>query len=332
MTDASSDKPAVLVAGGAGFIGAQTCKALSRAGYLPVTLDNLSKGHREQVKYGPLHVGDLRDAELVKSLVRQYGVTGALHFAAFIEVGESVRAPLKYWDNNVMAATAFAGALIEAGVEAFLFSSTAAVYGTPLTSPIPESHPTNPINPYGWTKLVFERALADFGAAYPFRWTALRYFNAAGADLDGEIGESHEPESHLIPLAAKAALGKGPALTVFGADYDTPDGTPIRDYIHVVDLAEAHVEALGRLIGGGENLILNVGTGHGHTVLEVLQAADRVTGGRVPYSVGPRRAGDPPALVADASEIQRRFRWRPRCSDLETIISTAWRWQTERGY
>src|SRR3712207_4637746 len=221
MTDTASDKTAVLVAGGAGFIGAQTCKALSRAGYLPVTLDNLSKGYRQQVRYGPLHEGDLRDAELVKRLVREYRIRGALHFAAFIEVGESVRAPVKYWDNNVNAAVAFAGALIEAGVKAFLFSSTAAVYGTPLTSPIPETHPTNPINPYGWTKLVFERALADFGAAYPFRWTALRYFNAAGADLDGEIGESHEPESHLIPLAAKAALGKGKPLTVFGNDYDT---------------------------------------------------------------------------------------------------------------
>ena len=332
MTQTASDRPAVLVAGGAGFIGAQTCKALHRAGYLPVVLDNLSKGYAPQVKWGPLHQGDLRDAALVRSLVEQYRIQGALHFAAFIEVGESVRNPLKYWDNNVTAAVAFAGALVEAGVQAFLFSSTAAVYGTPLTSPIPESHPTDPINPYGWTKLVFERALADFGAAYPLRWTALRYFNAAGADLDGEIGESHEPESHLIPLAAKAALGKGAALTVFGNDYDTPDGTPIRDYIHVVDLAEAHVEALARLIAGGENLILNVGTGSGHTVLEVLQAADRVTGGKVPFSVGPRRPGDPPALVADAGEIQRRFAWRPRVSDLDTIIRSAWRWQTERTY
>jgi UDP-glucose 4-epimerase/UDP-arabinose 4-epimerase len=329
---ADSGRTAVLVAGGAGFIGAQTCKALHRAGYLPVTLDNLSKGYAPQVKWGPLHQGDLRDGELVKSLVRQYDIKGALHFAAFIEVGESVRNPFKYWDNNVSAAMAFAGALIEAGVEAFLFSSTAAVYGTPQYSPIPESHPTQPINPYGWTKLVFERALADFGAAYPFRWTALRYFNAAGADLDGEIGESHEPESHLIPLAAQAALGRGKPLTVFGQDYPTPDGTPIRDYIHVVDLAEAHVEALGRLIGGGENLILNVGTGQGHTVLEVMEAAERVGGRPVPRSFGPRRAGDPPALVADAGEIQRRFSWRPRHSDLETILRTAWRWQSERPY
>lgn len=331
-TKAAGDRPAVLVAGGAGFIGAQTCKALHRAGFLPVTLDNLSKGYAPQVKWGPLHQGDLRDAELVKRLVRDYRIVGALHFAAFIEVGESVRDPYKYWDNNVSAAAAFAGALIDAGVQAFLFSSTAAVYGTPQYSPIPESHPTQPINPYGWTKLVFERALADFGAAYPFRWTALRYFNAAGADLEGEIGESHEPESHLIPLAAQAALGRGKALTVFGNDYDTPDGTPIRDYIHVVDLAEAHVEALQRLIAGGENLILNVGTGAGHTVLEVIEAAERIGGRPVPRSFGPRRAGDPPALVADASEIQRRFSWRPRHSDLETILRTAWRWQTERTY
>ena len=332
MTDTVSDRPAVLVAGGAGFIGAQTCKALHRAGYLPVVLDDLSKGYEPQVKWGPLHRGDIRDRELVKSLVEQYGVQGALHFAAYIEVGESVRDPVKYWDNNVNAAVGFAGALIEAGVEAFLFSSTAAVYGTPEYSPIPESHPTRPINPYGWTKLTFERALADFGAAHPFRWTALRYFNAAGADLDGEIGESHEPESHLIPLAAKAALGKGPGLTVFGNDYPTHDGTPIRDYIHVVDLAEAHVEGLGRLIEGGENLILNVGTGAGHTVLEVIQAAERVAGMPVPHTIGPRRAGDPAALVADAGEIQRRFAWKPRHSDLETILRTAWRWQTERPY
>lgn len=322
----------MLVAGGAGYIGAQTCKALHSAGYLPVTLDNLSKGYRPQVKWGPLHEGDLRDSDLVRSLVRQYDIVGALHFAAFIEVGESVRDPLKYWDNNVSAATAFAGALIEAGVQAFLFSSTAAVYGTPQYSPIPENHPTSPINPYGWTKLVFERALADFGAAHPFRWTALRYFNAAGADLDGEIGESHEPESHLIPLAAKAALGKGKALTVFGNDFDTPDGTPIRDYIHVVDLAEAHVEALRRLIDGGENLIMNVGTGAGHSVLEVIKAAERVSGKPVPHSIGARRAGDPAALVADASQIQQRFSWRPRHSDLDTILRTAWRWQTERPY
>jgi UDP-glucose 4-epimerase/UDP-arabinose 4-epimerase len=328
----NSERTAVLVAGGAGFIGAQTCKALHRAGYLPVTLDNLSKGYAPQVKWGPLHQGDLRDAELVGELVRRYDIKGALHFAAFIEVGESVRDPGKYWDNNVSAAVAFARAVIEAGVEAFLFSSTAAVYGTPQFSPIPETHPTQPINPYGWTKLVFERALADFGAAHPFRWTALRYFNAAGADLDGEIGESHEPESHLIPLAAQAALGKGKALTVFGNDFDTPDGTPIRDYIHVVDLAEAHVEALGRLIEGGENLIMNVGTGAGHSVLEVIKAAERVSGQPVPHSIGPRRAGDPAALVADASEIRRRFSWRPRHSDLETILRTAWRWQNERPY
>ena len=332
MTERISDRPAVLVAGGAGFIGAQTCKALHAAGYRPVVLDDLSKGYVPQVKWGPLVRGDLRDRELVKALVREHDIKGALHFAAYIEVGESVRDPVKYWDNNVVAAVAFAGALIEAGVEAFLFSSTAAVYGTPEYSPIPESHPTRPINPYGWTKLTFERALADFGAAHPFRWTALRYFNAAGADLDGEIGESHEPESHLIPLAAKAALGKGPGLTVFGNDYDTHDGTPIRDYIHVVDLAEAHVEGLRRLIGGGENLVLNVGTGTGHTVLEVIQAAERVAGMPVPHTIGPRRPGDPPALVADAREIQRRFAWKPRHSDLETILRTAWRWQIERTY
>jgi UDP-glucose 4-epimerase/UDP-arabinose 4-epimerase len=327
-----NDAPAILVAGGAGFIGSQTCKALKLAGFLPVTLDNLSTGYRPAVKWGPLVEGDLRDQALVRDTVHEYGIVAALHFAAYSLVGESIRDPAKYYDNNVGAANAFASALIGAGCESFVFSSTAATYGIPRMSPIPESHPTVPINPYGASKLAFEGTLRWLGEAHILRWTALRYFNAAGADLDGEVGESHEPETHLIPNLCRAVLGKIPALTVNGGDYDTPDGTPVRDYIHVVDLAEAHVIAVRRLIAGGESGIYNVGTGGGSTVKQVIEAAERVLGAPVPFRIGPRRPGDPPSLVADASRLMRDFEWKPRCSDLDTIIRTAARWQRERPY
>jgi UDP-glucose 4-epimerase/UDP-arabinose 4-epimerase len=323
---------AILVAGGAGYIGAQTCKALKAAGFLPVTLDNLSTGYAAAVKWGPLEQGDLRDSDLVKGLVAKYDIKAALHFAAFSLVGESVRNPAKYYDNNVGAATAFADALIGAGVRALVFSSTAAVYGTPSVSPIPENHPTVPINPYGASKLAFEGALRWLGEAHPFAWTALRYFNAAGADPDGEVGESHNPETHLIPLLCQASLGRGPALTVFGQDYDTPDGTPIRDYIHVLDLAQAHVLAIDRLLDGGRSGVFNVGTGEGCSVMQILDAAERVLGKKVPYAVGKRRAGDPSSLVADSSLLKAAFGWTPRHSDLDTIIATAARWQRERTY
>lgn len=325
-------REAILVAGGAGYIGAQTCKALAAEGYVPVTLDNLSTGHHQQVKWGPLHVGDIADRELVRSLVAQYDIKGAIHFAAFSLVGESVVNPAKYYANNVGAATSFASALIEADVKALVFSSTAAVYGVPDVSPIPETAATRPINPYGETKLAFEGALRWLGEAHALRWTALRYFNAAGADPDGEIGESHEPETHLIPLLCAAALGKGKPLTVFGQDYDTEDGTPIRDYIHVVDLAKAHIKAIRRLIDGGDPRILNVGGGEGVTVLQVIAAAERALGMKVPYSVGPRRPGDPPSLVAGTGEIRQLLDWRPTMSDLDTIVQTAALWQRTRAY
>lgn len=327
-----TDLPAILVAGGAGYIGSHACKALKAAGFQPVTLDNLSTGYRAAVKWGPLVQADIRDRAAVTQAVSDHGVVAAIHFAAFSLVGESVRDPAKYYDNNVGAAVAFADALIGAGVQALVFSSTAAVYGVPSTSPIPEDHPTVPINPYGASKLAFEGALRWLGEAHPFRWTALRYFNAAGADLDGEVGESHEPETHLIPNLCKAVLGSGPALTVFGQDYPTPDGTPIRDYIHVTDLAEAHVLAVRRLIAGGDSGIFNVGTGEGATVMQIVAAAERVLGRKVPYAVGPRRAGDPPSLVADPSRLQRDLGWSPGHSDLDTIIRTAARWQAERPY
>ena len=327
-----TDRPSILVAGGAGFIGAQTCKALYHAGYLPVTLDNLSTGYEAAVKWGPFHRGDLRDRELVMQLVRGYDIKAAIHFAAYSLVGESVTNPAKYYDNNVGAATLFASALIEAGVEALVFSSTAAVYGVPSVSLIPETHPTVPINPYGASKLAFEGTLRWLGEAHPFRWTALRYFNAAGADPDGEVGESHVPETHLIPLLCKACLGTGKGLTVFGQDYDTPDGTPIRDYIHVVDLAQAHVLAVARLIGGGDSRILNVGTGEGVTVMQMIVAAERTLGLKVPYQVGPRRAGDPPSLVADSRQLKALLGWKPVCSDLDSLIRDAALWQRSPLY
>ncbi len=328
---------AVLVAGGAGYIGAQTCKALAMAGYLPVTLDSLATGYRAAVKWGPLVEADLRDREAVLGAIAQYDIKSAIHFAAFSLVGESTRDPAKYYNNNVGAATAFVEALVEGGVPSIVFSSTAAAYGIPEQTPIPEDHPLKPINPYGDSKIAFERVLHWMSQAHPLRYTILRYFNAAGADPDGEVGESHVPETHLIPLICQAALGHetgsgGQPLTVFGTDYDTKDGTAIRDYIHVVDLAAAHVAAVKRLLDGGDNRIFNVGTGEGVTVLEMLQTAERVLGKPVPHSFGPRRAGDPQSLVADVSRIRRELDWQAKHSDLETLIRTAALWQQNRFY
>ena len=323
---------AVLVAGGAGYIGAQTCKALALAGYVPVTLDSLVTGYRAAVKWGPLIEADLRDGEAIRDAIRRYNIKSAIHFAAFSLVGESTRDPGKYYDNNVGAATAFATALVEGGVEAIVFSSTAAAYGIPRQTPIPEDHPLAPINPYGGSKIAFEQVLHWMSQAHPLRYTILRYFNAAGADPDGEVGESHVPETHLIPLICQAALSDGKPLTVFGTDYDTKDGTAIRDYIHVVDLAAAHVAAVRRLLDGGDNRIYNVGTGEGVTVLDMLTTAARVLGKPVPHSFGPRRAGDPQTLVADVSRIREELDWKARRSDLDTLIRTAALWQENRLY
>jgi UDP-glucose 4-epimerase/UDP-arabinose 4-epimerase len=323
---------AVLVAGGAGYIGAQTCKALFQAGFTPVCIDNLATGYREAVKWGPFVEADIRDLEAVSRAIRDHDCKAAIHFAASSLVGESNSNPYKYYDNNVGAATAFAHGLVEGGVRALVFSSTAAVYGNPQSDLISEDHPKSPINAYGATKLAFEQALFWFGRAHGLRHVVLRYFNAAGADPDGEVGESHEPETHLIPNICKAALGTGPALSIYGDDYPTPDGTAIRDYIHVVDLAEAHVAAIRHLLNGGDDLTLNVGTGKGASVAEVLAAAERVHGAKVPASYGPRRAGDPKALVADATSIRQALNWEPRCSDLDTVIRDALNWQKNRSY
>jgi len=323
---------AVLVAGGAGYIGSHTCKALHKAGYLPVTIDSLVTGYKQAVKWGPLIEADVRDQAAVLEAVQRYSITSAVHFAAFSIVGESMTAPAKYYNNNVGAAVSLTEALVAGGVKCIVFSSTAAAYGVPESTPIRERDALAPINPYGGSKVAFEGALHWMCEAHGLRYTILRYFNAAGADPEGEIGESHVPETHLIPLVCKAALGKGRPLSVFGSDYGTRDGTAMRDYIHVQDLATAHVAAIERLLSGGKSEIYNVGTGRGVTVMEILKTAERVLGRKVPHNVSPRRLGDPEVLVAAVAKISEDLTWRPLHSDLDTIISTAANWQANPGY
>lgn len=317
---------AVLVTGGAGYVGSHACKALARAGYLPVALDNLVNGHRWAVKWGPLEQGDIADRELVRALVARHRPVALMHFAAFACVGESMAEPEKYYLNNVLGSLTLLEACRAGGVDKVVFSSSCAVYGLPAKLPIDEDQPRQPVNPYGGSKLLVENALADYDRAYRLRSVSLRYFNAAGADPEGEIGELHEPETHLIPLALDAVAGARPDLTVHGNDYPTPDGTCVRDYVHVTDLASAHVAALEYLLSGGATRALNLGTGEGHSVLQVVEAAERATGRKAPLVLGPRRAGDPPELVADASRATEVLRWRPQHSRLDDIVSSAWAW------
>lgn len=319
---------AVLVTGGAGYIGSHTCKALACAGYFPVTLDNLVHGHRQAVRWGPLVEGDIRDKDLVQRTVSQHHIESVLHFAGFCYVGESMRDPAKYFDNNVGAGLALLEAVHSAGVRRFVFSSSCATYGVPQTIPIGEDDTQSPVNPYGESKLFFERALRWYGEAYALRSVALRYFNAAGADPDGEAGEQHDPETHLIPLAIGAALGTRPPLQIFGTDYPTPDGTAVRDYVHVSDLAHAHVRALAYLDGGGASGSFNLGTGRGHSVLEVVAAVERIGERPVPRREAARRAGDPASLVAAPGRAQELLSWTPQRSSLDSLIATAWRWHT----
>jgi UDP-glucose-4-epimerase GalE len=321
----------VLVTGGAGYIGSQTAKALAQAGHEPVVYDNLSSGHRWAVKWGASIEGDLADIHLLSATLRAHRIEAILHFAASIQVGESVENPRKYFWNNVVNTLRLLDTALEEGVQAIVFSSSAAVYGNPERVPIPEDHPKNPQSPYGETKLMMERALQAYAAAYGLRWVALRYFNAAGADPDGELGEEHLPESHLIPLVIQAALGRRPHVEVFGTDYATPDGTAIRDYIHIVDLADAHVRALEHLARGGESVALNLGTGTGHSVREVIAAVGRMCGGKVPFRDAPRRAGDPPVLVADPARAMKLLNWQPRHPDLDSIVESAWKWHKKNS-
>lgn len=312
--------------GGAGYIGSHACKALARAGYLPVTYDNLVYGHEWAVKWGPLVRGDILCRASVDAAIAEHRPVAIMHFAAFAYVGESVADPGKYYRNNVAGSLTLLEAARDASVRCFVFSSTCATYGTPERLPIVEDMPQHPINPYGASKLMVERILADFSAAHAIRSTALRYFNASGADPDNEIGEDHDPETHLVPLVLDAASGRRSHVTVFGTDYDTPDGTCVRDYIHVTDLADAHVRALDLLMAGASTDVFNIGTGHGYTVRQVVDSVARVTGIQVPIKFGPRRAGDPPELVSDPTKARTALGWHPRFHDLDQIISTAWAW------
>ena len=320
----------ILVTGGAGYVGSHACKALAKAGHRPVVYDNLSRGHREAVRWGPLVEGDLHDCGRLTAALREHRIDAVLHFAAFAYVGESVTDPERYYRNNVGGTLSLLAAMREAAVDRLVFSSTCAVYGVPESVPIRETTPKAPLNPYGETKLAIERALHWFGEGYGLRWMALRYFNAAGADPDGEIGEDHDPETHLIPLVLRAALGTGKPVGIFGTDYPTPDGTAIRDYIHVTDLADAHLRALDRLGSGDRGGALNLGTGGGCSVREVIAAVERVAGREVPSQEAARRPGDPPELVADPSLARTRLGWRPAHSDLDTIIRTALAWEQRR--
>ncbi|MHC1711731.1 MAG: UDP-glucose 4-epimerase GalE [Solidesulfovibrio sp.] len=316
----------ILVTGGAGYIGSHTCKALAAAGFTPVTFDNMVYGHDWAVKWGPLIRGDILNRGELDAVFAEYKPAAVLHFAAFAYVGESVSDPEKYYRNNVAGSLSLLSAMRRAGCRNIVFSSTCATYGAPERVPLTEDHPTRPMSPYGTSKLMIEQMLKDFDTAYGLKYTALRYFNAAGADPDGVIGEDHDPETHLIPVVIAAGLGRIPHVQIFGTDYPTPDGTAVRDYIHVTDLAEAHILALRRLMDGGASVTYNLGTGTGNSVRDVIRAVEKVSGKPVPVVEGPRRAGDSPGLYADSGAIIRELGWKPRYMNMDAIVETAWRW------
>lgn len=321
----------ILIVGGAGYIGSQTAKLIAAAGVEPVVFDNLVYGHRWAAKWGPFIEGDLADEALVARVMRERKVEAVIHFAAYTYVGESVTNPRKYFRNNVANTLNLLDAMVDNGVRDIVFSSTCATYGEPNKVPIGEDHVQKPVNPYGEAKLMVEKILHWYGGAYGLRFAALRYFNAAGADPDGEVGEDHDPETHLIPLAIETALGRHPGLDIYGTDYPTPDGTAVRDYIHVADLAEAHRLALAALQAGTKELLLNLGTGRGHSVREVVAAVEKISGKKVLTREVGRRAGDPPALVADARKAAAVLGWVPRYPDIDTIVEHAFRWHARRG-
>jgi UDP-glucose 4-epimerase len=324
----------ILVTGGAGYIGSHAAFALHRQGYRVVVLDDLSKGHRavvEEVLGLPLIVGDIADRLLLDRLLTEHRVVAAMHFAAFAEVGESVADPGRYYRNNVAGALTLLEALRDLGVKTFVFSSTAAVFGEPEADLLSEELPLRPVNPYGRSKAMVEQILEDFGRAHGLRSVSFRYFNAAGADPSGRLGEAHQPETHLIPLVLAAALGEREGVKIFGDDYPTPDGTCVRDFVHVADLAEAHVLGLRYLLEGGRSTAINLGNGQGFSVRQVIEAARRVTGVDISAQIGARRLGDPPRLVADSTRARQLLGWRPRYSDLEEIITHAWGWHSKAG-
>ena len=325
-----ASSPSVLVVGGAGYIGSHMVKHLLRQGCDVVTYDNLSTGYRDAVLGGQFVLGDLADQAALETLFSTHRFDGVLHFASFIQVGESVKEPAKYYENNVTNTLNLLNAMVKHDVRRFIFSSTAAVYGEPQYVPIDETHPRQPINPYGKTKWMVEQILQDYDRAYGLKSIALRYFNAAGADPEGELGERHEPETHLIPLVLQAASGRRPHISVFGRDYDTPDGTCIRDYIHVTDLAEAHWLALQRLLAGADSAAYNLGNGNGFSVQEVIDAAQKVTLRKIAVNDSPRREGDPARLVANSQAARNALNWQPARHDLDTIIQDAWRFESGR--
>jgi UDP-glucose 4-epimerase len=318
----------ILVAGGAGYIGSHTCLDLFTKGFKPIVYDNLSNGHAEFVKWGPLEKGDIRDRSKIDETLRKYRPSAIVHFAAAIEVGESVRDPGGFYDNNVVGTITLLRAAQAAGIDKFVFSSTCATYGVPSSMPMNEAHPQFPINPYGRSKLIVEQILKDLDLYQGFRSVILRYFNAAGADIEGRIGEWHSPETHAIPIAIEAALGRRPYFQVLGTDYDTRDGSCIRDFVHVLDLADAHTRAVEHLLNNGTSHALNLGTGHGTSVKELLEAVQHASGKNFKAKYGPRREGDSPALVADNSLARRTIGWSPR-HDLKSIIDTAWNWHSD---
>ena len=318
----------VVVTGGAGYIGSHAVKTLRAAGAEVVIYDNLSAGHRAAARAAgaPLEIGDIHDVDRLTGVLRAARADAVMHFAAWLSVGDSVRDPLGYYHNNVSGALAVLRAMVQANARHFIFSSTAATFGNPVETPITERHPQQPINSYGETKLAVERALPHFERAYGMTWTALRYFNAAGADPEGALGEDHKPEIHVIPRAIDAALGRD-TFAIFGDDYDTADGTCLRDYIHVMDLATAHIAALDALRAGGPSASYNLGNGRPTSVREVVTAVERVTGRAIPLTVGPRRPGDPAVLYASSDKIKRELGWRPQFEDIEVIVETAYRWR-----
>ncbi|MCA9132855.1 MAG: UDP-glucose 4-epimerase GalE [Planctomycetales bacterium] len=323
----------VLVIGGAGYVGSHTVRQLIRSGHDVTVYDNLSRGHRQSVREGTFVRGELSDRKELRRVLGDQGIEAVMHFAAFALVGESVAQPAMYYQNNVSAPLELLEAMRAAGVWRIVFSSTTATYGQPEKVPIAESTPQLPINPYGFTKLVFEHALSDYAHAYGFGCAALRYFNAAGASPEGDIGEDHDPESHLIPLVLQTALGQRERIGIFGDDYPTPDGTCIRDYIHVDDLADAHLKALA-LLEPSTNLQLNLGTGRGQSVQQIIEACRQVTGHPIPTTLEARRPGDPAELVADSSLAQKVLGWSPKYTDVKAIVETAWNWHRThpRGY
>jgi UDP-glucose 4-epimerase len=326
-------KTKVLVTGGAGYIGSHAVLALQQADYEVVILDNLVYGHQDFVDrqlHAELVVGDTNDRALLDDLFRKHNFAAVMHFAAYAYVGESVQTPDKYYRNNVVGTLTLLEAMADAGIKQFVFSSTCATYGNPQQIPITEDHPQNPINPYGATKLMVERILQDFDVAYGLKSVCFRYFNAAGADPEGRLGEDHNPETHLIPLVLMAALGKRPSVSIFGLDYPTPDGTCIRDYIHVSDLATAHVLGLNYLLQGGDSNIFNLGNGNGFSVKQVIDTARQVTGREIAVVESDRRPGDPPVLVGGSAKAISILGWQPQYADLEKILTHAWQWHQQR--